>query len=77
MGPYTELYRQNGATFGRPGGPGRPPRPPMNRPVAGGFLGPFLLGGLTGGLVAPFFYNRPPYYYNQPTYYYPPYYRPY
>ena len=51
MGPYTELYRQNQATFGRPGGPGRPPgrppRPPMNRPVAGGFLGPFLLGGIT------------------------------
>lgn len=31
-----------------------------------GFIGPFLLGGLTGGLVAPYFYgpqNRPPYYY--------------
>lgn len=72
MGPYTEYYRQ---------GPGRPPmnqgRPPMNRPlVGGGFLGPFLLGGITGGLVAPFFtggYNRPIYY---PPYYYPPYYRP-
>lgn len=45
-----------------------------------GFLGPFLLGGITGGLVAPLFYNGSnngaPYYYN--NYYYPPYYyRPY
>ncbi len=61
------------------GGPGRP-RPPMNnnRLIGGGFLGPFLLGGLTGGIVAPFFYggyNRPNYYYPAP--YYPPYYRPY
>lgn len=23
----------------------------------GGFLGPFILGGITGGLVAPFFYG--------------------
>ena len=39
--------------------------------------GPFILGGITGGLVAPFFYPRP--YYYAPTYYYPnnPYYRPY
>lgn len=64
---------------------------PMNSPVqnnsdrivGGGFLGPFLLGGITGGLVAPFFYgpgygyNRP-YYYNNNYYYYPyPYYGPY
>ncbi len=44
-----------------------------------GFLGPFLLGGLAGGLAAPFFYggyNRPNYYnnYYYPPYYYPPYY---
>lgn len=45
----------------------------------GGFLGPFLLGGITGGLVAPLFnnnnngyYYQPPYYTN--NYYYPPYY---
>ena len=43
----------------------------------GGALGPFLLGGLAGGLISPFFYNgsgynqRPYYYYN--NYYYPPY----
>ena len=30
----------------------------------------FLLGGITGGLVAPLFYNRPNYYY-QPYPYYP------
>ena len=47
----------------------------------GGFLGPFLLGGITGGLVAPLFnnnngyYMQPPYYTN--NYYYPPYYYPY
>lgn len=41
-----------------------------------GFLGPFILGGITGGLLAPVFQPRP-YYYN--NYYYPPYYyyRPY
>ena len=48
--------------------------------IGGGFLGPFLLGGITGGLVSPFFYGRRPYYNN--NYYYPPYppyppYRPY
>lgn len=40
-----------------------------------GFLGPFILGGITGGLLAPNFYPRP--YYNN-NYYYPyPYYGPY
>ena len=44
-----------------------------NRFIGGGFLGPFLLGGITGGLVAPFFYQRPyPNYY--PIYPYRPYY---
>ena len=48
----------------------------QDRFIGGGFLGPFLLGGLTGGLIAPAFYNnygynRPPYYYN--NYYYVPY----
>lgn len=46
----------------------------QNRFLGGGFLGPFLLGGITGGLVAPYFYQRPyPNYY--PVYPYP--YRPY
>ncbi len=43
-----------------------------NNRLAGGFLGPFILGGITGGLVSPFFYggyNNRPYYYN--NYYYP------
>ena len=40
----------------------------------GGFFGPFLLGGITGGLVSPFFYGSPRPYYNN---YYPPYPRPY
>lgn len=39
-----------------------------------GFLGPFILGGITGGLLAPNFYPRP-YYYPYPPYYYGPYYR--
>ena len=40
-----------------------------------GFLGPFILGGITGGLLAPAFYPRP--YYNNyyPYPYYGPYYR--
>lgn len=46
-------------------------RPNFNNDERFGFLGPFLLGGITGGLVAPLFYQRP--YYQQP-YYQPPYY---
>lgn len=48
------------------------------RLIGGGFLGPFVLGGITGGLLAPNFYPRP-YYYSRPYYtpypYYGPYYR--
>lgn len=33
-----------------------------DRLIGGGFLGPFILGGITGGLI------------NRPNYYYPPYY---
>ena len=32
-----------------------------DRFVSGGFLAPFLLGGITGGLLAPAFYPRPMY----------------
>lgn len=46
-----------------------------SRIVGGGFFGPFLLGGITGGLVAPFFYGNRPYYNNYYYYPYPP--RPY
>lgn len=47
--------------------------PSGNRFIGGGFAAPFILGGITGGLLAPAFYPRP---------YYPPYppyppYRPY
>lgn len=67
----------------RPSRPGVPNRTTMSNNIGNpnderfGFLGPFLLGGITGGLVAPFFYNgnQRPYYNNY--YYYPPYYGPY
>lgn len=44
----------------------RKPRPaiPNNNRFVGGFALPFVLGGITGGLLAPAFYPRP---------YYPPY----
>ena len=42
-----------------------------NRIIGGGFAFPFILGGLTGGLLAPAFYPRP-----VPYPVYPPY-RPY
>lgn len=54
-----------------------------DRIVGGGFLGPFLLGGITGGLVAPAFYPRPmpyppyppyPQYTTYQSYSYPTYY---
>ena len=41
--------------------------PVGNRIIGGGFLGPFILGGITGGLLAPAFYPRP-----YPIYPYPP-----
>lgn len=44
-----------------------------NRIVPGGFLAPFLLGGITGGLLAPAFYPRPIYYPPIPYYYPRPY----
>ena len=51
-----------------------------DRFVGGGFLGPFILGGITGGLISPLFYNNGyrPYYNNYYYYPYPiygPYYR--
>lgn len=60
-------------------GPRRPMPNNQDRFIGGGFLGPFLLGGITGAILRPGFgYNRP-YYYNN-YYYYPypyPYYGPY
>lgn len=44
----------------------------------GGFAVPFVLGGITGGLIANNRYNYPVYYQPYPYYYQPyPYYRPY
>lgn len=53
-----------------------PVDPSDDRFLGGGFLGPFILGGITGGLLAPSFnngYGRPGNY-NNYNYYYPPYY---
>lgn len=57
--------------------PGFNVRPNQDRFVGGGFLGPFVLGGITGGLLAPAFYPRPYYnnYYPYPYPYYGLYYR--
>lgn len=49
----------------------------------GGFAVPFVLGGITGGLIAnsrpnyPVYYPTYPYYYRPMPYQYYPYYRPY
>lgn len=45
-----------------------------NRFMGGGFAVPFILGGITGGLLAPAFYPRPYYYPPRPIPYYPIYY---
>ena len=52
----------------------RPSNSSDDRLIGGGFFGPFLLGGITGGLVSPLFYGGRPY---NNYYYYPPYPRPY
>ena len=74
------MYPNQIYSFNRPG---RPNRPNFGGNDRIGFLGPFILGGITGGLVSPLFYgnnygyNRPQYYYYQPGPYYGPYpYRP-
>lgn len=59
------MYNSN--FYGRP----RPMGYGNNNRIVGGFAFPFLLGGLTGGLLAPAFYPRP---YYQPYPVYPPYY---
>lgn len=55
----------------------RPPfnnfRPNNNRFFGGGFFGPFILGGITGGLLAPNFGPRPFPPYARPFQPYPPY----
>ena len=52
--------------------PNRPNNGNNDRLFGGGFFGPFILGGITGGLIANNRYN------NYPVYYTPyPYYQPY
>ncbi len=48
-----------------------------DRFFGGGFFGPFILGGLTGGLIANARPNYPIYYQPYPYYAPYPYYRPY
>ena len=48
-----------------------------DRFLGGGFFGPFILGGITGGLIANSRPNYPIYYSPYPYYPYPYYYRPY
>ena len=48
-----------------------------NNRFGGGFLGPFILGGITGGLLAPAFYRPYPNYNVFPQYYPYPYQYPY
>lgn len=55
------MYNRRRYPMGPIGGPGG------NRFFGGGFLGPFILGGITGGLLAPGFGPRP-----YPVYYGPP-----
>ena len=60
------MYNRRRFPMGGPGG---------NRFFGGSFLGPFILGGITGGLLAPGFGPRPfPYYGPPPPPPYPPYY---
>lgn len=47
--------------------------PSNDRLIGGGFLGPFVLGGITGGLLAPAFYPPRPRPYPYQPYPYPPY----
>ena len=47
--------------------------PNNERLIGGGFLGPFVLGGITGGLLAPAFYPPRPRPYPYQPYPYPPY----
>lgn len=46
----------------------QPIYPSNDRFIGRGFLGPFILGGITGGLLAPSFYPNP-----RPYPMYPPY----
>lgn len=69
------MYNRNFMRAPRPMNYNYRPIPYNNRLIGGGFAVPFLLGGLTGGLLAPAFYPRPYYpayppYQPYPNYYY-------
>ncbi len=68
------MYNSNFMRRPRPMYPGNRPNPYNQRFIGGGFAVPFLLGGLTGGLLAPAFYPRPMYNYPPPYQPYPIYY---
>lgn len=61
---YQSVYRPT-TTYGTTSmtsmnsAPYRPISNSNDRLIGGGFFGPFLLGGITGGLLAPNFYPRP------------------
>ncbi len=69
------MYPNQSYYYNRPNRPNRPNFPNTFNDDRIGFIGPFILGGITGGLLAPAFYPRPPYYNPYPPYYYGPYYR--
>jgi len=77
---YSNNIPQNYGNMQRPNGNFRPNRRGNDERLFGGFAIPFVLGGITGGLIAnnrpnyPVYYQPYPYYY-QPYPYYP--YRPY
>lgn len=71
-------YRSNPTAYSHPYGGSTLTYPPNlesdtddDRIIGTGLLAPFLLGGVTGLAVAPYFYPRP--YYPRPFYPYPPY----
>lgn len=68
------MYNTNFMRRPRPMPYGNRPNFSDNRFFGGGFAAPFLLGGLTGGLLAPAFYPRPNYYQPYPPYPGPPFY---
>ena len=70
------MYNNNISQYGQNIQKKYPQNTSGDRFIGGGFFGPFILGGITGGLLANSRYNYPIYYPPYPYYPYP-YYRPY